>query len=212
MKAILVIALLILPACQDSITDVGSLEDEHLDDEAALEPILNGMGRQLSIALGHLALTGAAVSREIIGTGSQTNFGITLGQREGILEPVETDLHWSVAQSARWVAEDGIRRMRLILGDGFADSQLAVRALLYAGFANRLLGENMCFAVIDGGPQLPAQESLRRAEAAFTEAMAIADRIGATDLALAARAGRASVRVGLGDWTGARSDAEAVPI
>lgn len=212
MKAILVVALLILPGCQDSITDVGSLEDEHLDNEAALEPILNGMGRELSIALGQLALTGAAVSREIIGTGSQTNFGSTLGQRAGILDPVETDLHWSAAQSARWVAEDGIRRMRSVLGEEFADSALAARALLYAGFANRLLGENMCFAVIDGGPPLPAQESLTRAEAAFTEAMAIADRIGDTELAIAALAGRASVRVGLGDWTGARSDAEAVPI
>jgi hypothetical protein len=216
MKAIAIVALLVAPlalaGCQDSITDVGSLEDADLDDEAALQSIVNGMGRELSIALGHLALTGAAVSREVVGTGSQTNFGITLGQREGILEPVETDEHWNTAQSARWTAEDGVRRMRALLGDGFASSELAARALLYVGFANRLLGENMCFAVIDGGQEQPAAAFLSRAEAAFTESLAIAERIGSPDLALAARAGRASARVGLGDWAGARSDAEAVPI
>jgi hypothetical protein len=99
-----------------------------------------------------------------------------------------------------------------VLGDGFATSDLAARALLHVGFSNRLLGENMCFAVFDGGPALPRERSLERAEAAFTEALEIAERTGNIEAALAAWAGRASARAGRGDWTGARSDAEAVPL
>ena len=199
-------------ACQDAVTDVGSLEDGALDNGQSLEPLVNGMGRELSNALGFVTLTGGVVAREATGSGTQTDVGTTLSQRNGILEPVETDEHWNFAQRARWVAEDGVRRMREVLGDGFATSDLAARALLHVGFSNRLLGENMCFAVFDGGPALPRERSLERAEAAFTEALEIAERTGNVEAALAAWAGRASARAGLGDWTGARSDAEAVPL
>jgi hypothetical protein len=177
-----------------------------------LEPLVNGMGRELSNALGFVTLTGGVVAQEATGSGTQTDVGTTLSQRNGILEPVETDEHWNSAQRARWVSEDGVRRMREVLGDGFATSDLAARALLHVGFSNRLLGENMCFAVFDGGPALPRERSFERAEAAFTEALEIAERTGNVEAALAARAGRASARAGLGDWTGARSDAEAVPL
>lgn len=212
-RAFSMLALVIAVACQDAITDVGGLEDEALDDADALAPLVNGMGRELSEAVGFVALTGAAITREIVGAGSQTTiYGVTLPQRDGILDPEETDEHWNHAQQARWVAEDGVRRMREVLGDGFRASELGARALLHVGFANRLLGESMCLAVVDGGPPAPGGTSLVRAEEAFTEALEIAERIGAAELALAARGGRASVRVGLDDWTGARSDAGAVPV
>jgi hypothetical protein len=213
LRAIGMVLVVLAVACQDAITDVGNLEDDALDNTQALEPLLNGMGRELSSALGLVAFTGAAVGREVVGSGSQfMGFGITLSQRNGILDPVEADEHWSHAQRARWVAEDGVRRMRAVLGDDFATSELAARALLHVGFANRLLGENMCLAVIDGGAPQPREKSFERAVEAFDEALEIADRIGNADLATAARAGRASTRVGLGDWTGARTDAEGVPI
>lgn len=211
-KRVGILFLLVAVACQDAVTDVGSLEDEALDNVQSLEPLVNGMGRELSNALALVALTGGVVAREAIGSGTQTDLGTTLSQRGGILDPVETDQHWNFAQRARWVAEDGVRRMREVLGEGFGTSELAARALLHVGFANRLLGENMCFAVFDGGPSLPRERSLERAEAAFSEALEIAERTGNVELALAARAGRASARVGLGDWTGARSDAEGIPI
>lgn len=211
-KGVGVLSLLLSVACQDAVTDVGSLDDGALDNVQSLEPLVNGMGRELSSVVAFVALTGGVVSREAIGTGTQTDLGTTLAQRNGILDPVETDEHWSFAQRARWVAEDGVRRMREVLGDGFATSDLAARALLHVGFSNRLLGENMCFAVFEGGSSLPWERSLERAETAFSEALEIAERTGNVELALAAKAGRASARVGLGDWTGARSDAEAVPL
>ena len=199
-------------ACQDAVTDVGSLEDAALDNEQSLEPLVNGMGRELSNALSHVTLVGGVVGREAIGAGTQTAFGTTLQERAGTLGPVDAEEEWNFAQRARWVAEDGVRRMRELLGEGFASSDLAARALLHVGFANRLLGENMCFAVLDGGPALPRETSFERAIVAFDEALDVAGRTGNLELALAARAGRASALAGLGDWSAARSDAEGVPI
>lgn len=207
----LLVALAAL-ACQDAVTDVGGLEDGALDDERSLEPLVQGMGRELSNALGHLALAGGVVGREAIGTGTQTAFGTTLQERAGVVGPVDGEEEWNFAQRARWVAEDGVRRAREVLDDGFATSDLAARALLHVGFANRLLGENMCAAVLDGGAPLPREAFLERAAAAFDEALEIAGRTGNGELGLAARAGRASVRADLGDWGAAASDAGGVPI
>ena len=64
----------------------------------------------------------------------------------------------------------------------------------WVGFANRVLGDNMCEAVIDGGPAEPNADYFTRAEAAFTAAIAV--QTG--NLETAAYAGRAQVRVHLG--------------
>ncbi len=210
--AALALAAWLGAGCQKAITDVGATDDASLDDRGALPALVAGMDRELSRAVGLLALTGAVVTREVIGAGSQTTeYGATLSQRAGFLDPLENDDHWNLAQSARWTAEDGVRRMRDLLGEDFAGSELAARALLDAGFANRLLGENMCSTVVDGGPSQPSSAALQRADAEFDEALDVAQRAGRLELALAARAGRASARVDLGDWAGARADAEGVP-
>jgi hypothetical protein len=197
----------------DRITDPGPVDDAVLDDPVSHPALVNGMSRSLSRALNYVAYTGGALSREIVASGSMTLFGITTRQRAGLLDPStsETDDHWRFAQQARWVAEDGVRRMRAGLGNEFATSALAAEALVHVGFSNRLLGENMCDGVIDGGPIEPRSVYFKRAEAAFTEAMTIAAAANSQPLLLAARAGRASVRVWLNDWTGAAADAAGVP-
>src|SRR5690606_28078894 len=103
------------------------------------------------------------------------------------------------------------RRFRESPALDFATSALAAEALVHAGYANRLLGENFCEAVFDGGPVLPGRAHFERAEAHLTEAMEVADAAADERLALAARVGRASVRVHLGDWTGAELDATDIP-
>lgn len=203
--------LLAVVSCQQGMTDLGVVEDSSLNQEESLGPLVNGMARALSDALDTIALTGAAVSREVVASGSQFLFGVTPRQSRGILDPFESDEHWNLAHRARWVAEEGVRRMRKVLGGRFPTSRLAARGLLFAGFANRLLGENMCHAVVDGGPAEPRTVHFERSKEAFEEAHEIAVRIGDADLANAALAGRASVRASLGEWAGARADAERIP-
>ncbi len=219
LRAIAVIAALIsiqaLAGCDLGVSNPGPVPDAALDDSIATQAIVNGMGRSLSSSLGLIAYTGGAVTKEIVGSGSRTVslFGLSLKQRAGILDPAldESNDHWRFAQQARWIAEDGIRRMRATPGVHFDTNVLAAQALVYAGFAERLLGENMCVGIIDGSAAQDRKIYFTRAEAEFTEAMAIATTVQSTALAQAARAGRASVRVWLGDWAGAEADARSIP-
>jgi hypothetical protein len=122
---------------------------------------------------------------------------------------------WGSMHQARWVAESGIERMKEVLGSGFDTSPLAARANLYAGLANRLLGENVCEAVIDGSAAEDFRVHFSRAEAQFTEAIRIAGGLtGAIrdSLLRAANGGRASVRAWQGKWSEASSDAALVPV
>lgn len=204
-----------LTGCDLKATNPGPVDDSALDSSAAHEALVNGMARALSKALTYIAYTGAATTREVVATGATNpgTLGITVKQSVGLLDPAldESDDHWRYAQQARWVAEDGVRRIRLAQGAAFASSALAARALVYVGLANRLLGENMCDAVFDGGAVEPRRTYLTRAEAAFTEAIAIAAIANDKALGNAAIAGRASVRAGLGSWSGVVSDALQVP-
>ena len=211
----------ILPAmvaigCGGRITDPGPVDDSVLNQPLAHAALVNGMAKSFARALGYIALTGAAASREVIASGSTSTplFGISLKQRQGILDPgtAEGNDHWQYAQQGRWVAEDGVRRMREALGPDFAKSSRVAEALLFAGFSNRLLGENMCEGVIDGGPRESRLVYFQRADAAFTEALSVATATGSAELARAAQAGRASVRVWLGNWDGAAADAGGIPV
>jgi len=96
------------------------------------------------------------------------------------------------------------------MGAQFERYDLGAKALLYTGYANRLLGENMCEAVIDGAAPSDYKDYFRRAEAALTEAISVAGAAGDARVDTAATAARASVRLMLGDDAGAASDAAAV--
>ncbi|HVF38843.1 MAG TPA: RagB/SusD family nutrient uptake outer membrane protein [Gemmatimonadaceae bacterium] len=202
-----------LASCDVSTTNPGAITDDYLDSPAAHQGLVNGMSRSLSRALNYVALTGSGQAREVVASGG-TVFGFTIKQRTiGLLDPApeETNDHWQFAQQARWVSEDGVRRLRSSLGNGFASSSLAAQALNHVGYANRLLGENMCQAVIDGGPAEPRSVYFSRAQAAFTEALTIASAANDAASTNAARAGRAGVRAWLGDWAGAAADGTLVP-
>lgn len=208
--------LLTIPAwagCNFEVTNPGPVNDVNLDVAAAQVALTNGAGRTLSAAVGWLAYTGGVAALEVQGSGNITQFGVTLKQRLGILAPdqAETDEQYFRSQKARWMAEESVRRMQVAYGDKFAKDSLAAKALLYVGFANRLLGENMCVAVIDGGVAQPREVFLTRAKAAFTQAITVATSANRPDLATAAVAGRASVNAWLGDWAAVPADAGAVP-
>jgi len=209
-RLLLLGALVLLPGCDFSVANPGPLRDADLDDPAATVPLVTSARAAFSSALWRVTFVGAEVAREYVQGGRifTTKLPSIPGQltRESI-----ASAFWDYSVRARWVAEDVVRRFRANLSD-FNTSPVAAEALIWAGFANRLLGENFCEAVIDGGPAQPGSVYFERAEQFFTEALAIATAAGRQDLVHAALAGRATVRVHLGDWTGAIADAGAVPL
>jgi hypothetical protein len=215
--------ILLAVACDTEVTNPGRFEDEFLSDRNAGSALVNGAGRALSSGINWIGYTGAAITREIHPAGSTGSFGISTRWQNGELNQDDGDLdtHWEQAQRARWIAEEALRRLEAAGPPPAGSLQTPVQyanilqlAYLYAGFANRVLGENMCEAVIDGSGALPNATFFTRAESLFTKAIAVTGGTAATILnqATAAYAGRAAVRVHLGNWTDAVTDAGQVPI
>ena len=215
--------LLAAAACDTTVSNPGPVQDEFLADRNASAAMVNGAGRALSAGMNWISYTGAAISREIHPAGSTGSFGISARWQNGELNADDGDLdtHWEQAQRARWLAEETMRRLEAAgppqpgeLQTPAAYANTLQLGYLYAGYANRLLGENMCAAVIDGSGELPNATFFTRAESLFTKALAITGGTAATNTtqSTAAYAGRASVRVFLNKWPEAVADAGQVPI
>jgi starch-binding outer membrane protein, SusD/RagB family len=204
-------ASLVLAACHFDVTNPGPVQEKFLDDPAARTAIVNGAGRGLSDALNHTAYITAAVTREIFPDGSTGSFGISTQEQIGHFIAEESSEFWNPMQQARWMAEDGARRFMKDYGaDAYSKMKEAAQVTLWAGYANRMLGETMCDAVFDGGPKRPYADYLSRADSELTSAMTIASAAGDKTTATAAQAARASVRMDQGRWTEAVADATAI--
>lgn len=201
----------LIAGCQLDATNPGPIVAASLNDRNALTSVVNGAGRDVAEALNWVAYTGAAVAREIHPAGSTGSFGITPRQQVGIIADDDGNTWWNFAQRARWTAEDAVSRTKTILGaTDAAKSATYAQALIWAGYANRLLGENFCDGVINGGARQAYTVYLERAEANFTEAIAVATAAANANFVTAATAGRASVRLDRGNLSGAASDAATV--
>ncbi|MDB4875557.1 MAG: hypothetical protein JWM41_2003 [Gemmatimonadetes bacterium] len=201
--------LALLAACDLKVTNPGPIADDQLNNVTAVPALVNGMSGDLSFALGRYLDRGALASGELSEAGlfiPETHYF------QGSFVPQDVNADWGNMQTARWTAESGLVRMKQVLGAAFETNVNTPRAYLYGGFANRLLGENVCVAVIDGGAAQSDSVYFQRAESLFTRALALATTANNTNVATAALGGRASVRAWQGNWTGAVADAALVPV
>ncbi len=198
-------------ACGDllDITNPGQIDAEGLNDPSAIPGLIVGMSADLSYGLIAVAADGSIAADEHNNGATETGRSMF---DAGILAPEYVNSHWDRMQRSRWVAETGIERIREMLGDDFETVQAAPRAHLFAGFSNRILGENFCEAVIDGGPAEPRTVYLERAMGQFSEARRLAQLQGEGAWVHAALAGMAQIAVNLGDWSAAVGYAEQVPV
>jgi hypothetical protein len=198
----------LLGGCDFNVTNPGPLLDEDLNNASAIPALVNGMGGDLSNAIGNYLTRGSLAALELVHSG---NFAAERRFAAGTIGPEDVNGDWARLHTARYVAEAGLVRMKTVLGTGFETNANTPRAYLYAGFANRFLGENVCNAVYDGGPALPSSSHFVRAESLFTRALTISRALNNTALTNAALAGRAQVYADQGKWTEAAADAALVP-
>lgn len=218
-------AALLLAACDTSVTNPGPVPDDDLNTPLAYNAIVVGARLALSRSYGsdgtsggQLVYWGAVLAFEITPGGSTGSFGIPTVVQTGIMTRQLSSDDWDSANQARFVAEEALRRFAV----NSADPTRAPRpihiaqASLYAGYANRSLGENFCGAVLpventDGtfspGDSTPHTDYFLRAEQHFTDAIATAATVTtpadtglARTVATAARAGRAAARLDLASW------------
>lgn len=209
MKKIITVFTILLFVAGCDIENPGPIAEESLNSPEAVPGIVVGMSSDLSVAMSINTYWGSVWSDDLSHSGT---FAAPTVFSTGEINSEDVDPWWDDAHRARWVAENGLERLENILEEEFSESEYVARANLYAGYANRILGENVCHAVIDGGSQQDYTVHFERADQQFTDALGIAESLSNANLRNAAYAGRASVKAALGDWNGAADDALQIPI
>lgn len=190
------------------VQNPGPIAESSLNSPEAIPGLAVGMSSDLSVAIAQTTYWSSVWADELTHSGT---FAAPTIFSTGVIQSEDVNPWWNDAQRARWVAESGIERMEELLGDQFNQNEYAARANLYAGFANRNLGEHSCDAVFDGGERQEYTLFFDRAEEQFSRALTIAENTGNENIRNAALGGRASVKAAKGDWAGAASDALQVP-
>ena len=203
-------AVFSLGACSFEVTNPGPIQNDLLDDPGAWTALVRGVLYNAARGIGIDAFYAAVVAKEYGTSGrvNATKLPLVFGQ----LTPDDMSANaWNWSEGARWQAEDGARRVQRVLGSGAATNKFNGQFLMYAALSNRILAENFCEAVIDGGPRQPVTVYLARADSEATEALAAATAAGDAATRDAARTVRASVRLYQGNFAGAAADAALVP-
>ena len=197
---------------------------EDLDNPANADLMVNSAINEFRCALVHFIGAGAYVGNEWSvghnqGGGSYVWYdartfepqgwtamyatGDCSGDVPNVYEPLST---------ARWLADDALRRL-----DEWGDAEvpnrteLTAKAAAFAGYSLTLLGEAMCAAAIDGGPELTPADIFALADERFTRAAAAAQTVGDDDILNVARVGQARALLNLGQSGNAAAIASSVP-
>jgi hypothetical protein len=220
--SLLLVGGLGLAGCDFDVKNPGRILEVDLNTPAAVKTLVTGMSSDFSEEIDNIAMSVAELSDELTGSGSYNTTGL---YRTGVVERELMNGHWAGLQRARWVAEDGLRRMQEDVVDdegnpwAWQGTEYAARAYLFAGLANRMIGEIFCFSVVaasdplgaGGGVEQPPSAAFERALNMLAEAITHATTAGEDDWVTAAHGGRAQAYVGLDDWSSAVAEAAQVP-
>jgi hypothetical protein len=223
----LAVVLMSSGACDtDSLLKVeapSQMPAEDLENPANAALLVNGAIADFECAYGAFVVVQGIMSDELVDSqlgaaawsydrrdanlqpgGSYGVSSCTSSQTPGVYRPLST---------ARWAADNALKYLQE-WSDAEVENrqQLIAKAALYSGFSYTLMGMSMCSAAIDGGPEVSAAQLLAAAETRFTTAIEAATASGLGDVAMAARIGRARVRLYQGDTAGAAADASGVPL
>jgi hypothetical protein len=202
----------LLAGCE--VTNPGPVQDEYLNEASSHAALVNGARRQLLLGANNIFYETSIVARETMPGGNTGNYGFAVRILFGELPWDVGGGSWSTVHQSRFIAEDAIRRFvdeNAIPSADRGKSLVLAQAYLWAGYANRVLGEYSCEAVFNGGSAEAYVKHFERAEAHFTKALEIATAASNTNFRNAALGGRAQARMWRGDWAGASADAKLVP-
>jgi hypothetical protein len=205
---------MLVTACDLEVDNPTMIEDKDLNNMDAVPAIAAGVAGDFAYATvvpggGGLYVAGAMLTDELVHVGTWVGLrGLSDGESRNDWN--ESQSRWAEPSQARWVAENAIERIAGIVADPQTNPYLA-QVTHWAGHANRVMGDNFCNAVINGGPLEAHTVYYERAEGYFTDAIAVATAAGLDNYRLSAVGGRAHVRMMRGDWAGAVADAGAIP-
>ncbi len=235
----LTVAALLTTGCDLEVFSPSTVDEETLDTHNSIEALWSGAMGQVShmgpgqAGVGGFFTFGALRTDELVHSGHPHGSTATFeplphlraysdgAPIEPSWEPV--DELWNQSMMTRYVADFGVQRSREIY-EMFKDDPVAavrdkvtrdlIRMYAWSGVAYRVLGDNLCHAVIDGGPAEPREVFYERGLAHVTEGIQFAEENQVLDVdefgATAAYAVRAQLNMLLGNWDAAEADAAQV--
>lgn len=183
--------------------------------------LTNSVGADLECALANYAAAGGLTGNELeVATGGIVikeydkrdfkTFGSSYSEstcesagNPGVYKPLST---------ARFQADNVLGLLQ-----GWSDQEVPERqqkiaaVAAYGGYAYLLMGEAMCSAAFDLGPELAPAQIWALAEERFTTAITTAQQANAPDIVALGMVGRARARMRLGHTADADADAKGVP-
>lgn len=203
-------------------TAPSQFSDANLDDPASAPLLANSAIAEFECALAEYIVATGLVSDELLDAQlsaagwdydrrtikpSSLSYAATTcdqgTQVVGLYTPLST---------ARFAGDDAKRRLENWTDAEVPDRQdLIAIATTHAAYSLVLLGESMCSAAIDGGPELTPTQLFAEAEARFSAAIDAATAAQDNSILSTALAGRARARLDQQNYAGARADAELVP-
>lgn len=197
---------------------------DDLDDPANADLLVASAINDFRCALVHFIAAGAYVGNEW-GVGGDTGGGSYVWYDGRVFTPAGwTSMYatgdcagnapnvYQPLSTARWMADESLRRL-----DDWGDTEvpnrmeLTARAAAFSGYSLTLMGEAMCSATLDLGPEMMPDELFAEAEDRFARAMEAAELTGQQDILNVARVGRARVRLNRNRLPEAAADAALVP-
>jgi starch-binding outer membrane protein, SusD/RagB family len=176
----LALALGTAAACENFLTanNPGAVEAEDLNDAAYASLIGNGPVFAFQDSWDDITWWNGQLTDEIINRNGPNPF-IEEGQIDR--RELYSDMTYIPAfiysphQRARFLAEDAVRRLTVILGDTVGRDLRVARALAYGGYTYIGLGEMMCTTPIDRSVPKTWDEMMTAAVAKFDSAVVIAN-------------------------------------
>ncbi len=204
------LAALLSAGCE--VKNPGAILDEDLNDETTMLSLVVGMSSDFSTIVDDLSWDQAIASGELTGSGSYFETGLL---RTGVVNREDQNFEWGGMHRARWVAEDGILRMREVFGPeglgNYDGHPLVARAYLFAALGHRWSGENLCYGVLDSSAVMDRSIHFDSALVRADSGIWHASRAGVDTLATTLHGVKAQAYVGLGNWTQAVAEAALVP-
>jgi hypothetical protein len=218
---ILSVLILLSWGCKDilNVENPNQITDDDLNVDTAIPAIVAGVAADFSIQYEWTIICSGLLSNELIHIGSFPTFReMYLGEVSD--ENITLNNWFGYSHRARWVAENGIKRIISIVGKDSADKMIEVAMLhIYAGYSNIMIADMWDGTPIDGGPIVPRSEVYDRAINHFTQAINMIGNIpdGATfknghqtldknTVKAIAYLGRARAKLFKGDLPGAYQD------
>lgn len=197
-------------------TNPAFISETQLTDPALEQLVVNGVIGEFQYAYGYYALYSSAMTDETFIDHTQVDIReLTLRniqESNTVNAAIYANLH-----RARQSAEDGMERLKAMLGDANAARSLNMATVMaYGGYAYTLLAEGFCQSTVNLSAPLTSDEMFQRGIAMFDRAVATAQASGssaaATDIVNMARVGAARAALKLGDAAKARGYATQVPV